>query len=70
MINWLNVAKENIKEYNPNWPQIQDHPHWILTVRDPGFGKTNALLDLVTYYFHVDNIYLTPKTHVKKIVIC
>ena len=47
MINWLNVG--TIKECNPSWPQIQNHPHWILTVRDPGFRKTNALLNLVRY---------------------
>ena len=26
MINFYNVARENIKEHNPNWPQIYDHP--------------------------------------------
>ena len=25
-----NVVKVNIKEHNPNWPQIPDHPHRIL----------------------------------------
>ena len=26
MINFNYVAKENIKEHNPNWAQIPDHP--------------------------------------------
>ena len=24
MINWDHVTKENIKEHNPNWPQIDN----------------------------------------------
>ena len=30
MINFDDVAKENIKEHNPNWPQIPNHPYRIL----------------------------------------
>ena len=26
MINFDDVTKENIKEHNPNWPKIPDHP--------------------------------------------
>ena len=26
MINFDDVTKENIKEHNPDWPQIPDHP--------------------------------------------
>ena len=26
MINFDDVTKENIKEHNPNWPQIPNHP--------------------------------------------
>ena len=25
MINFSDVTKENIKEYNPNWPQIMEY---------------------------------------------
>ena len=25
MINFDDVIKENLKEHNPNWPQIPDH---------------------------------------------
>ena len=43
MINFSDVVKENIKEHNPNWPQIPDHPYKILIVRSSGSGKTNSL---------------------------
>ena len=29
MIDFDIVAKESIKEHNPNWPQIPDHPYRI-----------------------------------------
>ena len=27
MINFDDITGENIKELNPNWPQIPDHPY-------------------------------------------
>ena len=48
MINYDDVAKENIKNHNPNWPQISVyHPYRILIVGGSGFGKTDALFDLI-----------------------
>ena len=32
MVNFDDVNKETIKEYNPNWPQIPDHPYRILVI--------------------------------------
>ena len=32
MINFNDVTKENIKELNPNWPQIPDHLYRILII--------------------------------------
>ena len=29
MINFDDVTNENIKEHNPNWAQILDHPYKI-----------------------------------------
>ena len=29
MVNFDDVTKENIKEHNPNWSQIPDHPYRI-----------------------------------------
>ena len=39
MINFDDVTKENIKEYNPNWPQFPDHPCRTLTIGCSGSGK-------------------------------
>ena len=39
MINFVDVAKENIKEHNTNWQQILDHPYRILINRGSGSGK-------------------------------
>ena len=39
MINFDNSTKENIKEHNPNWPEIPNHPHRILMVGGSGFGN-------------------------------
>ena len=41
MINFYYVAKDNIKEHNPNWPQIPDHPYRILITEGSGSGKAN-----------------------------
>ena len=32
MINLDDVTKENIKQYNLNWPEIPDYPYKILIV--------------------------------------
>ena len=42
MINFNDVVKENIKEYNPNWPQIPDHLHRILITGGSGSAKPNS----------------------------
>ena len=38
------VTKENIKEHNPNWPQIPDHVYRILMTRGSVHGKKNHYL--------------------------
>ena len=40
MMNFDDVTKENVKEHNPNWPQISDHPYRILIIG--GSGLTNS----------------------------
>ena len=32
MIKFHDVTKENIKDHNPNWPQIHDYPYNILII--------------------------------------
>ena len=39
----FDVIKGNIKEHNPNWPKIPDHPYRILIIGGSGSGKTFIL---------------------------
>ena len=41
------ILQNKTEEHNPNWPQIFDHPYRILVLGGSGFGKTNALLNLI-----------------------
>ena len=47
MINFDDATKENIKEDNPNWPQIHDHSYAVLIIGGSGSGETNWLFDLI-----------------------
>ena len=47
MFNFDYVANEDIKEHNPNWSEIPDHPYLILIIEGSGSGKTNPLLNLL-----------------------
>ena len=55
------ITKGDIKELNPNWLQIPDHPCWILIAGGSGSGKTNALLNLINNESDVDKIYFYTK---------
>ena len=48
MINFDDVTKENIKEHNPNWLQVHDHPYIALVTAASGSGKINLLFHI--YY--------------------
>ena len=61
MINFNAVTKENMKEHNPNWPQIRDHPYSILLIGGSGSGKTNSLFSLINHQPDIDKIYLHAK---------
>ena len=61
MINFDGVVKENIKEHNPNWPQISDHPYRILIIVGYGTGKINSLFNLTNQQPDIDKIYLYAK---------
>ena len=39
MFNFDYITKEGTKEHNPNWPEIPDHPYWILIIEGSGSGK-------------------------------
>lgn len=45
--------------YNPNWPDIPDHPYRILIICSSGSGKSNTLLNLIKHQRpEVDKVYL------------
>ena len=56
MFNFDYITKEDIKEHNPNWPEIPDHPYRILIVGGSASGKTNTLLNLINYEPDIDKI--------------
>ena len=53
--------KENIKEHNPNWPQILGHPYKILIIGGSGSGKRNSLFNLINHQPDIDKICLYAK---------
>ena len=61
MINFDDVAKESIKEHNPNLPQNSDHPYKISIIGGSGSGKTNSLLNLIIHQPDIDKTYLNAK---------
>ena len=61
MINFNDAMKENIKEHNPNWPEIPDYPYRILIVEGSGSGKTNSLFNVISQQADIDKIYLYAK---------
>ena len=60
MINFDDVTKK-IKEHNPNWPKISDHPYRILIIGGSGSGKTNSLFNLISHQLDIDKICLYVK---------
>ena len=61
MFNFDYIIKVVIKEHNPNWPKIPDHPYRILIDGGSEFGKTNALLNLINHERDIDKNYLHAK---------
>ena len=61
MINVDYIRKENIEEYNTNWPQFPNHPYIILIVGGSGSGKTNSLFNLIRHQPDIDKIYFYDK---------
>ena len=57
MINFDDVTKENIKQHNPNWPAIPDHPYIILIIGHSGSRKTNELFNLINQKSDIQKIY-------------
>ena len=51
LINFYDVTKENIKEHNPNWLKIHDHPYRMLII---GGSGSKAFVD---YSNDMNNIF-------------
>ena len=65
MINFDNITKKNIKEYNPNWRQIPVHPYRII-IGCFGLEKTNSLFNLIIQQPDIDKYIHTLKIHMKQ----
>ena len=48
MINFDDVAKENLKEHNPDQLKVSDHPLRILIIEGSESGKTNSLFNPIS----------------------
>ena len=66
MFNFNYITKEDIKEHNPNCPEIPDHLYRILIVESSGSGKTNALLNLINNVSNIDKILYMLKNNMKQ----
>ena len=55
MINFNDVAKENIRKHNPNWLQIPDHPH------------NYTLFNLISHQPDTDKTFFMLQIHLKQI---
>ena len=42
------ITEDEVKQHNPNWPQISDLPYGILIDGSSRSGKTNASLNLIS----------------------
>ena len=60
------VPKENIKDHNPNWPQIPDYPYRILIIEGSGSGKRNSLFILISQQPDIVKFIYMLKIHVKQ----
>ena len=61
VINFDDCMNENKTENNSKGSYISDHPYRILIIGGSGFGKTNALLNLITNKLDIDKTYLYAK---------
>ena len=61
MFNFDYITKEDIKERNPNWPEILEFPYRTLIVGGSRSGKINALLNLINHEPDIEKNYLHAK---------
>ena len=72
MLNFDYITKEDIKEHNTKLQEIPDHPYRILILGGSGFGKTNALLNLINNDPDpdIDKSIHMQKIHMKQNINC
>ena len=61
MINFDDYANENKTELNLKWSYIPGHSYRILTMGVFGFGKTNAISNLINNQPGIEKLYLYAK---------
>ena len=61
MMNFDDYANQNKTEHNLKWSYIAEHPQRILIIGGSGFGKANALLNLINNQPNIDKIYFYAK---------
>ena len=49
MVDFYAVTKENIKEHNPNWQQIPDHPYEIIDDQRFWIWKKNSSFNPISH---------------------
>ena len=54
------LQKENIKEHNPNWTKIPDHPYpYRISITGGSISaKINSLFNLINQQPDIDKIYI------------
>ena len=61
MINFDDTIKEEIREHNPNWPEIPDYSYRILVIGDSWSTKLNSLFSLINQQPDINKICLYTK---------
>ena len=66
MINLDDHANQNKIQHNLKWPYITNHSYRILMIGRSGYGKINALLNLINNQADIDKIYCMQKIYTKE----
>ena len=61
MINFDDTIKEELREHNPNWPEIPDYSYRILVIGDSWSTKLNSLFSLINQQPDINKICLYAK---------